>query len=107
VAVPHPSFPHNKLGAHLRQLQAAFNSRFSRKLGKHIGLLRGVCGIMDPDLTLHSVRHSWITAARAAGVDDATSDRITGHDKRTVSARYGSMPLPILAAAVALVDPLV
>ena len=101
-----PSFPHHRRAHHADKLQAAFNGRFDHKHGRYLGLLRRACGITDKNLTLHSTRHSFITACRAAGVPDSTWERITGHGKKTVSERYGTVPLIVLASAMASVDPL-
>ena len=55
--------------------------------------LRGVCGIIDPKLTCHSLRHSWTTTARAVSMPDAVEKRIQGHviARNDQHARYGSV----------------
>ena len=102
-----PSFPHRKQGAHAKQLQAAFNGSWNSKLSKHVGLLRGVCKIMDKDLTLHSTRASFIDACRRSGMPEDMEKRIAGHGKGDVHGRYGKgAGLAAMARQLESVSPL-
>jgi integrase len=101
-----PSFPHNRPNGHAAHLQAAFNGRKTKE-GPYVGLLRGVCGITDEALTLHSTRHSFTDAMRRAGVSEDLQRRIVGHGKPDVHARYGGRGLlPAMAQAMEDVNPL-
>jgi len=58
-----------------------FSQRFFELLNQ-IGLKR-------PGLTFHSFRHTFKSAARKSGLDEATNDMITGHLPQTVGGGYG------------------
>ena len=102
-----PSFPHDNPAGHAETLRDAFNGRFDKKKDRFFGLLRGVCGIVDPALVLHGCRHSFIDACRRAGISEDIERRLVGHGKPDVHARYGrGAGLVAMAAALASVDPL-
>ena len=48
----------------------------------------------------HSFRHTFKTACRAAGVEEAVHDRLTGHAAASVGRSYGEQPLSVLRAAI-------
>ena len=61
--------------------------------------------IKDRRKVFHSFRHGWKDAARAAGLDEAVSDAITGHSGGGVGRRYGTRgnagyPLAVLKVAM-------
>lgn len=61
--------------------------------------------ITDRRKVFHSFRHGWKDAARAAGLDEAVSDAITGHSGGGVGRRYGTRgnagyPLAVLKVAI-------
>jgi len=50
---------------------------------------------------IHSLRHSWVAAARAAGLDDSTRKRLGGWSQADASEGYGwSGALPMLKKAI-------
>ena len=101
-----PAFPHDKRGKHARSLQAAFNGR-RKPDGSYVGFLRGVLGIMDPNLTLHSTRHSFIDAMRRVNVPEDMLRRIVGHGKPDVNSKYGrGAGLVAMAKVLEAVEPL-
>jgi integrase len=66
---------------------------------------RETLSIADRRKVFHSFRHGWKDAARAAGVDAAISDAITGHSQGGVGSRYGTRgnegyPIAVLKAAI-------
>ena len=96
-----PSLLHDKRGGHGRTLRGAFNGREGQSF------LRVTCGIVDPDLSLHSTRHSFIDACRRSGIAEDTERRIVGHGKPDVHAKYGrGAGLEAMAAALQGVEPL-
>jgi integrase len=100
-----PSFPHKNPKKHNARLTAAFNGR-KLKDGTYTGLLRGVCGITDPDLTLHCVRHSFKDACRRARVDEETRKEMMGHGKGCEHEKYGIEMLELAADAMLDINPL-
>ena len=55
--------------------------------------IRNVVKISDPDLTMHSLRHTWITLAREMNMPEQVDYAITGHARgRGHHARYGQGP---------------
>jgi integrase len=55
------------------------------------------CGVIDPDKVHHSLRHNFTDGCRAAGVEEAVQDRITGHNSPKMGRRYGKgYTLPVL-----------
>ena len=92
------SFPWNKDNGRAHQVTSDFGQ-----------FLRDDCKIIEPNkrLTLYSLRHSFVTAMRVAGVPKDIRNRIVGHGK-DVSDRYGGgeEELPMLAKHVAMVKPM-
>ena len=60
-------------------------------------------GIDDPRKVFHSLRHGWKSAARSA-MSEEVHDAITGHSNGSVGRSYGSMPLKVMAEAMARVS---
>src|SRR5262249_39629119 len=56
-------------------------------LQHHHQKLRGELGL-DPDFTLHSLRHTMLTRLGESGADAFTIKRIAGHSSITISERY-------------------
>jgi integrase len=53
-------------------------------------VVRKKAGIIDPNISpAHSTRHLYIDLCRAAGLDAALIDRLTGHSTPGLQARYG------------------
>jgi integrase len=50
--------------------------------------LRKVCGLTDPHLVFHSLRHTWETLADRLGFSESQAGRITGHTGRSVQSRF-------------------
>jgi hypothetical protein len=99
----------------LRTRSAAFSSLKFYEEGGRAGWIvrnspqprRDVCGISDPKILLHSIRHSFIEEARDTGVPEARREAIVGHAGDCVHAQYGrGAGLKVLADEVAKVDPL-
>jgi integrase len=68
---------------------------------------RTVCGITDPKIKLHSIRHRYVDAMRDAGVPEDRRHAIVGHAEAGAHGEYGRGPgLQALALEVAKVDPL-
>ncbi|MEO5715479.1 MAG: site-specific integrase [Luteolibacter sp.] len=69
-------------------------------------LMRELCGEPSPDAVtgargLHSLRHSWVTAARAAGVDESIRKRLGGWAQGNAAGDYGwAGALPMLKTAI-------
>ncbi|MFN3933256.1 MAG: tyrosine-type recombinase/integrase [Parvibaculum sp.] len=57
-------------------------------------------GVKDSRLTFHSLRHTFITACRRAGIQEEIYQRITGHTAGNVGREYGGVELPTLARAM-------
>lgn len=113
-----PSFPHINPKGHNRWLVSAFNGR-KRPDGTgghqnsdgsvksaYVGLLRGTCGITDPDLTLHSIRRSFKEACRRARVELETCNELMGHGKGCENEKYSGEMLELMADAIHEVNPL-
>ena len=87
-------------------LKADSRGRLSGNWSKWWGRwTRRELGITDRRKVFHSFRHGWKDAARAAGVDVAISDAITGHSMAGAGAGYGTRgnagyPLRVLQEAV-------
>ena len=75
-------------------------ARFSHWFGTY---LRGACKITDTRKTFHSFRHLFIDIMREVGVEEATSQALTGHTTGDVSRNYGGQfhPLRPLVEAMA------
>lgn len=59
------------------------------------------CGIADPRITLHSLRHSFADRCRAAEVAPETMHALMGHSSGLVADRYGGpYPLKLMVEAV-------
>ena len=71
---------------------SAYSKRFGRMLDK--------LGLDAPGLVYHSFRHTFITAARTAKVDEEVRNRLVGHATATEGRKYGKIELPVLAEAV-------
>ena len=70
-------------------------------------LRRGGCGLNDPKLTVHSIRHSFIDAMRRADIPEDRRKCIVGHAGKDVHSRYGlGAGLKALASEVARIDPM-
>ncbi len=65
------------------QIAGRFSREFNRYLSK-IGIKQG------RDLVLYSLRHTFIDRLRLAGFMDAEIGTIVGHDKPTMTGRYGT-----------------
>jgi integrase len=48
----------------------------------------------------HGWRHRFKTVARSVGMAEDVADRIQGHTPRHEGGKYGSIPLPVLSAAI-------
>ncbi|WP_372397833.1 site-specific integrase [Azospirillum sp. HJ39] len=57
-------------------------------------------GITDESKTFHSLRHTFKSACRAAGLDEDTHDRFTGHKSSHVGRSYGKHSIPSMKAAI-------
>jgi integrase len=69
--------------------------------------LRDKAKIREPTkrLVLYSLRHTFITAMRSAGVPEAEAKRLAGHGG-DIHARYGGAELKLLADCIARTNPL-
>lgn len=105
-----PSFPHKHPKKHNAALQAAFNGRWvaatKTKPAHYVGLLRGVVGITDPELTLHGTRHAFKDAMTRARVEKNTRKEVMGHGKGCVHDDYGIEILELANEAVQYTEPL-
>jgi integrase len=63
-------------------------NNFSQWFGRYLGRL----GLRGNGRGLHSFRHNFIDALRAAGVPENLQDALTGHSNRTVGRTYGARP---------------
>jgi integrase len=76
---------------------AVFSGEFGKRLRK--------LGLTDRRLTFHSLRHTFKTACREAGITEEIHDALTGHSNGSLGRGYGVMPLRVLAEAVAKIRP--
>ena len=53
------------------------------------------------ELSFHSLRHSFVSALKAAGVGEAVALALAGHSSAAISRAYTKIPAEVLAAAVA------
>lgn len=58
------------------------------------------CGIVDRQVVFHSLRHTFKTLCREAGISEEVHDALTGHVGQTVGRTYGHVPLSALRGAV-------
>jgi integrase len=89
-----PLWPLLRIDKHGARTQA-----FSKWFNRYADSL----GIKDPRKVLHSFRHTFKVACRAAGISEEVHDRLTGHAGGSVGRTYGSgvdYPLAPLVAAV-------
>jgi integrase len=100
-----PSFGHATKHKHASALKTAFNGRREPD-GAYVGLLRKVCGITDPKLTLHSIRHAFKDACRRARIEKETYNELMGHGAGCISDEYGSEMFDLMADVIDDVDPL-
>ncbi len=70
---------------------AAASKRLNRAITK--------AGI-EGEKTVHSLRHTFKTRCRVAGVSEEVHDRLTGHSNPSVGRAYGSVTLSTLKAAI-------
>lgn len=91
-------FVRGKSGRLFPELHATKSGKFSSYFSQvWMRWLRGEIGITDPSKTLHSLRHSFKSLARRAGVPEDVHDAITGHRPATVGRGYGDYPIEQLA----------
>lgn len=57
-------------------------------------------GVTDEGKVVHSARHTFKSACRAAGLDEDTHDRLTGHKSSHVGRNYGTHSIASLKAAI-------
>jgi integrase len=78
-----PLFPEEKVRKSTGKRGGSVSQKFTR-------LRRDVLGTeTDGRLTLHSLRHTWATIARRAGIDARTTDELGGWKLSRVNARSG------------------
>lgn len=65
-----------------------------------------VCGITEGKVTWHSLRHSFVTARRKAGVSKEMGEFLTGHSSQGAEGEYGKMDLFELSLLLNKIDPL-
>jgi integrase len=82
------------------RLGGSYGKRFARHLHKRTK-------ITDPNLSFHSLRHSWATAARNAELPETIQKALMGHAQGgAVTSRYGDLADPaVLAPWLNQVDP--
>ncbi|MDR6769350.1 site-specific integrase [Azospirillum sp. BE72] len=71
---------------------AAASQRLNRAIDR--------AGITDKSKTFHSLRHTFKSACRTAGLDEDTHDRFTGHKSSHVGRNYGKHSIPSMKAAI-------
>ena len=64
------------------------------KVGKRIRETINIDPCLSPN---HGWRHTWMTRALGAGIDERLRDAITGHRVASVGRRYETPTLPMLA----------
>ncbi|MCP8890853.1 site-specific integrase [Sphingomonas faeni] len=87
-----------------RQRAPSATNRHIKKVGERLGAwVREEVGITDKGVApSHGWRHRFKTVARAVHMSGEVRDAIQGHEPRTEGEAYGSMPIPTMAAAIAL-----
>jgi integrase len=63
------------------------------------------CGITEGKLTAHSLRHSFITARRKAGISEEMGAFLVGHAPRNVEGQYGGTDVDSLYELMKRIDP--
>lgn len=86
-----------------RQRVQADTNRHVKKVGERLAAwVRKDVKITDPSLQPnHGWRHRFKTEARRIKMDPEVRDAIQGHTPGTVGQAYGSMPIEVMAAAIA------
>ncbi len=64
--------------------------RLSDGFGKHFRRFLESLGVKRPRIDFHSFRHTFVAAARAAGMDFEARERIIGHTLKDQPGRYGN-----------------
>lgn len=91
-------FIESKEGRLFPELKADKRGKFSTYFSQlWMRWLRTKVGITDKSKTLHSLRHSFKSLARRAGIPEDVHDAITGHSPATVGRGYGDYPIETLA----------
>jgi integrase len=63
------------------------------------------CGITEGKLTAHSLRHSFITARRKAGISEEMGTFLVGHAPRNIEGQYGGTDVDSLYELMKRIDP--
>jgi integrase len=97
ASVPGPQlWPDMRVDSH-----GKWSGHYSRWFGRY----RVQIGLCDHLRDFHSLRHSFKSACREAGIDRDLHDRITGHSSDgSVGSRYGSVSIARLKSAIDLID---
>ncbi|MBX3488937.1 site-specific integrase [Parvibaculum sp.] len=94
-------FIKSKEGRLFPELNADKRGKFSTYFSQlWMRWLRTKVGITDKSKTLHSLRHSFKSLSRRAGIPEDVHDAITGHSPATVGRGYGDYPIEMLAREV-------
>lgn len=102
VALGFIEFARSRSGRLFPELGATKTGKFSSYFSQiWMRWLRGEVGITDPSKTLHSLRHSFKSLARRAGVPEDVHDAVTGHRPATVGRAYGDYPVEQLGREMA------
>lgn len=81
--IKHPSGLEPRL---LYDLTYTEHDKWGRKLGRWLNSYLETLGLKGDKKTLHSLRHSFITALSAAGVENAVIKALVGHEPDSVPA---------------------
>lgn len=78
-------------------------NRYFKKVGERLrDWVRNEVGIVDPAVQPnHAWRHTFKTRCIEADIPERVADAIQGHAPRSVGQAYGSVPLSVLARAIA------
>lgn len=79
------------------KFSALFSQRWNRWLRQEVG-------IKDSSKSLHSLRHSFKSLARHAGIPEDIHDAITGHRPASVGRGYGDYPTSILGTELSKIS---
>lgn len=82
-------------GRLFKDLAETEEGQFSAALSKRCNRAIDRAGVDARRKVVHSFRHTWISKARAAGVEKQWTDRIAGHESEGQGAKYGSYPIEI------------